>query len=325
MYQVPALKEYFINYMNENSFDKSPKGLFKPVDYILRLGGKRLRPILVLMSYNLFHNSISAALPIAYAIEIFHNFSLVHDDIMDEAPIRRGKPTIHHKYGLNTGILSGDVMLIYAYQYLLKIKQKELIPEIVTIFTEVAEKVCIGQQYDVDFETSNKVSISDYLKMIEYKTAVLLVGALKMGATLAKASSIDIHHLGEFGKNIGLAFQMQDDLLDTFGEADKFGKMVGGDIVQNKKTYLVLKTLELADSKDKTQLIRLMNNEVIAPTEKVELVKSIFIKYDIQQLTYSKQQEYQSQAMQHLAKVSVTQERKVALTKLANDLLLRKI
>jgi len=276
MYSVPNLKKIYLEYLHANPFSKAPQALFEPVDYIMQLGGKRLRPILVLMGYNLFREDIQPALPIAQAVEIFHNFSLVHDDIMDEAPLRRGQPTVHHKYDTNTGILSGDVMLIYAYHYLLKIKEERLIAPIVKVFTEVAEAVCVGQQYDMNFETSNSVTIPEYLKMIENKTALLLVGALKMGAILAEADEQDVYHLGEFGRNVGIAFQLQDDILDTFGDPEKFGKRVGGDIVQNKKTFLVLKTMEVANEADKNKLLTLMQSYPKDEEKKIEEVRAIF-------------------------------------------------
>ncbi len=323
MYSVADLKTVYLDYMRANPFTKEPKGLFEPVDYIMQLGGKRLRPILVLMAYNLFEEEVSPALPIAQAIEIFHNFSLVHDDIMDEAPLRRGQPTVHHKYDNNTGILSGDVMLIYAYQYLLKIKEKDLLPDIIQEFTDVAEAVCVGQQYDMNFETDEMVTIPAYLSMIEHKTALLLVGALKMGAILAKTSPENIHHLGEFGRNVGIAFQLQDDILDTFGDPEKFGKRVGGDIVQNKKTFLVLKTQEVADDIDKKRLKDLMASYPADEEQKISEVRTLFQKNNIQKLADSVKETYQNKAMWHLDKVAVDPQRKNELKTLAAVLLKR--
>ena len=325
MYSVAQLKDAFLDYLQQNPFSKAPEKLFEPVDYIMQLGGKRLRPVLVLMAYNLYEKDIKAALPIAQAVEIFHNFSLVHDDIMDEAPLRRGQPTVHHKYDTNTGILSGDVMLIYAYVYLLKVERQEIIPEIIKIFTEVAEAVCIGQQYDMDFETSNEVTIPAYLMMIEHKTAFLLVGALKMGAILAGASEEDLFHLGEFGRNIGIAFQLQDDILDTFGDPEKFGKRVGGDILQNKKTFLVLKTIEVANEFDRKQLKKLMSNSPSEEEKKIREVRTIFQKNNIQTLANKVKNEYQDKAMNHLEKVKVAAHKKEELSNLAAVLLDRKV
>ena len=324
MYSIAQLKDAFLDYLQQNPFTKAPTKLFEPVDYIMQLGGKRIRPILVLMAYNLYETDIKMALPIAQAVEIFHNFSLVHDDIMDEAPLRRGKPTVHYKYDTNTGILSGDVMLIYAYHYLLKVEDKAIIPEIIKTFTEVAEAVCIGQQYDMDFETNNEVTIPTYLMMIEHKTAFLLVGALKMGAILAKTSKEDVFHLGEFGRNIGIAFQLQDDILDTFGDAATFGKRIGGDILQNKKTFLVLKTLAVASERDKKELERLMSSYPVEEAKKIKEVKSIFQKNNIQHLANQVKNEYQDKAMNHLKMVAVADEKKEELKALATLLLKRK-
>ncbi len=323
MYSVPKLKEVYLEYLHANPFNQAPQTLFEPVDYIMQLGGKRLRPILVLMAYNLYNKDIQPALPIAQAVEIFHNFSLVHDDIMDEAPLRRGKATVHHKYDINTGILSGDVMLIYAYHYLLKIENQKLVPAILKVFTTVAEAVCIGQQYDMNFETSDSVTIPEYLKMIEHKTALLLVGALKMGAILAEADEQDVYHLGEFGRNIGVAFQLQDDILDTFGNPEKFGKRIGGDIVQNKKTFLVLKTIEVAVETDKNKLLTLMQTYPKDEAKKIEAVKNIFQKNNIQHLADVVKETYQNQAMLHLDSVNILSEKKQQLKTLAEQLLRR--
>jgi len=323
MYSVATLKEIYLEYLHANPFNKAPQALFEPADYIMQLGGKRLRPILVLMAYNLFKKEIEPALPIAQAVEIFHNFSLVHDDIMDAAPLRRGQPTVHHKYDINTGILSGDVMLIYAYQYLLKIEQQQLIPAIVKVFTDVAEAVCVGQQYDMNFETNDSVTIPEYLTMIENKTALLLVGALQMGAILANADEQDVYHLGEFGRNVGIAFQLQDDILDTFGDPEKFGKRIGGDIAQNKKTFLVLKTLEVANEVDKNKLLDLMQTYPENVEKKIETVRAIFRKNNIQQLADVSKKAYQAKAMLHLDNVKIPLERKSPLQSLADQLLRR--
>lgn len=325
MYSVADLKATYLKYMQANAFTKAPNELFEPADYIMQLGGKRLRPILVLMAYNLFKKEIEPALPIAQAVEVFHNFSLVHDDIMDEAPLRRGQPTVHQKYDNNTGILSGDVMLIYAYQFLLKIKEKDLIPEIVQIFTDVAEAVCVGQQYDMNFETQADVTIPAYLHMIENKTAMLLVGALKMGAILSRTSQQNVEHLAAFGRNIGIAFQLQDDILDTFGDPEKFGKRVGGDIVQNKKTFLVLKTQAVANADDRHRLQQLMANYPKDEEQKIAEVRALFEKNNIQVLADKVKADYQEKAMWHLSQVEVAAERKQVLVQLANSLLERTI
>jgi len=323
MYTPPELRSFFLDYMQQHNFQFSPKELFEPVDYILQLGGKRLRPILLLMSHNLYQAKIDAALPAAYSYEIFHNFSLVHDDIMDEAPLRRGKPTIHQKYDINTGILSGDVMLIYAYRYLLEVPDKNLVPELMSLFSKVASEVCIGQQYDMNFETSTTVTIAAYLQMIEYKTASLIAGALQTGTILAGAPAADRHHIYEFGRNLGIAFQLQDDILDTYGNAATFGKRIGGDIVQNKKTYLVLKAMQLANNTQKQVLEELLSSYPKDETAKIAAVVAIFDALDIKSIASRKKDGYHQKAIEHLALVKVAEERKIHLKEIAKELLER--
>lgn len=312
----------FIAYMEDNTFDKDPSGLYQPVDYIMQLGGKRLRPILVLMSYRLFHDVYEPALPLGLAVEVFHNFSLVHDDIMDAAPLRRGKPTVHELYDVNTGILSGDVMLIKCYEFLLRAPAK-LIPALIQTFNELAIKVCEGQQYDMDFETRSDVTIPEYLKMIEYKTAALIEGCLKLGAILAESGKENGQHLAAFGRNIGLAFQMQDDILDTFGDPAKFGKKVGGDILNNKKTYLLLTAQALADEQDRKQLEKWMSSKEADEQEKVQAVTQLFKKYQVLERATEQMQLYQTKAFEHLTQVTAADERKQELIDLANELLVR--
>ena len=220
--------------------EKHPKSLYEPIDYILSLGGKRIRPVLTLMAADIFDGDHKKAISAAKAVEMFHNFSLVHDDIMDDAPLRRGNETVHEKWNLNTGILSGDAMLILAYQYFENYEPK-IFQALAKLFSKTALEVCEGQQYDVDFETRDDVTIPEYLKMIEYKTAVLLGAAMKMGAIVAETSEENADLIYNFGLNLGIAFQLQDDYLDAFGNPETFGKQVGGDIIENKKTYLYLK------------------------------------------------------------------------------------
>ena len=247
MHTVSELQKKFEKKLRAYRFPDSPRSLYEPCEYILSLGGKRLRPVMALMACNLFKPRVTAAYPVAFAVEAFHNFTLMHDDIMDNAPLRRGKATAHEKYNTNTAILSGDVLLVWAYRFLEEIRDKKTAMKIVSVLSRVAVDVCEGQQYDVDFETRNDVSLEEYVRMIELKTAVLLGAALEMGALVAKASDRDAEYLYHFGRLAGIAFQIQDDLLDAFGDAASFGKQVGGDILQNKKTYLVLKTLEVAN------------------------------------------------------------------------------
>ena len=236
-----------ISYQNQieealkaKNYGSNPKELYEPIAYIMSLGGKRLRPVLVFMACDFFDGDISQALHPAIAIELFHNFTLVHDDLMDNAPLRRNQPTVHEKWNSSIAILSGDVMMVRAYQELCQAKVNYL-PELLKVFSETAVKVCEGQQYDMNYESMQKVSIAQYLKMIELKTAVLLGGALKIGSIVGGAKEEEAQLLFDFGKNIGIAFQLQDDILDVYADAAKFGKQKGGDIIANKKTYLLLK------------------------------------------------------------------------------------
>ncbi len=326
MSQLSEFQSDFLQYMKTNAFSKAPEGLYEPVDYILQLGGKRLRPVLVLMGYQLFEENYKAALPLSMAVEVFHNFSLVHDDIMDAAPLRRGKPTVHHHYGLNTGILSGDVMLILCYEYLLKVEKKHLVADLVAVFNEMAIKVCEGQQYDMDFETRQDVTIPAYLMMIEYKTAALIECSLALGGILAEAGAENIDHLRAFGRNIGLAFQMQDDILDTFGDPEKFGKKVGGDILNNKKTFLVLKAMELADEEDQEKLATWMRTtDEVDEEEKISAVRALFRKWRVHELATEKMDQYQKTAFEHLHQVQAPASKKQVLIDLADQLLVREV
>ena len=325
MQDVVELQSLFNKYLNENQFHQKPTGLYEPINYILSLGGKRIRPVLLLMGCNLFNDNIAQALPASFAIEIFHNFSLLHDDIMDEAPLRRGKPTVHVKYNQNTGILSGDVMLVYAYEFLLQLDDEIKIPTIIKTFNQVAIEVCEGQQHDMDFETRSDVSIDEYLKMIEQKTAVLIAGGLKIGAMIGGSSEEDATHLYEFGRNIGIAFQLQDDILDTYGDPEKFGKKVGGDIVQNKKTFLVIKALELGTEDQCARLSDLFNIDSTDENIKIEKVKSIFNELKIREAAEQLMESYLALAFEHLAAVDVADENKKALINLSNELMGREV
>ncbi len=325
MYSHSALKNIFIAYLNEHKFEISPRELYEPVDYILSLGGKRMRPVFLLMGTNLFNDHIENALPAAFAVEVFHNFTLLHDDIMDEAPLRRGKTTVHTKYDINTGILSGDVMLIYAYKYLSNINDKSLLPILFDIFNKTAIGVCEGQQYDMNFENRDDVQIEEYLKMIELKTAILVAGGLEIGALIGGASSEDARHLANFGKNIGIAFQLQDDILDTFGDPEKFGKKVGGDIAQNKKTYLILKAYEVADKETKQRLKNILEDKNIDETLKIADVTQILKLLNIQELAKNLKQEYLNKAFEHLDAIKESEERKTPLRQLAAALMGREV
>ena len=256
MLTVNQYREVFVQYLKKFPINREPSNLYDPVSYILTLKGKRLRPILTLMATDIFSNSYKPGLDAALAVEVFHNFSLVHDDIMDSAELRRGNKTVHKKWNVSTGILSGDVMLIQAYQ-LFENYEGEVFVDLAKLFSKTAIEVCEGQQYDVDFETRDNVKTSDYLKMITYKTAVLLGASMKMGAIIARASKEDQDKIYDFGKYLGIAFQLQDDYLDAFGDEIKFGKKIGGDILENKKTYLYLKAIEFLIEDKKNQLLGL--------------------------------------------------------------------
>ena len=281
-----------------NHSNNSPKQLYQPIEYALGLGGKRMRPILVLMAHQLFDKDIDVAISPALAIEVFHNFTLLHDDIMDKAPLRRGQQTVHEKWNSNVAILSGDTMLVQAYQLMCNVN-KDVLKEILDVFNKAAVQVCEGQQWDMNFETQSDVSIPDYLKMIEYKTAVLLAASLQIGGITAGVSLKEQNHLYEFGRNMGIAFQLKDDLLDVFGNSETFGKQVGGDIRVNKKTYLYLKALALANPNQHADLINYFSTTEFAE-DKVEAVKSIFLALDLHNVTSELMKDYHAKAMQHL-------------------------
>jgi geranylgeranyl diphosphate synthase type II len=322
-HSLPQLLEHIQNYSQRCPFPDNPAQLYEPCDYILSLGGKRLRPALLLLGYELFAEDIEAALPAAWAVELFHNFSLVHDDIMDAAPLRRGQPTVHTRWNTTTGILSGDVMLIYAYKSLAAVPDKSVIPELLHTFNRVAIEVCEGQQMDVDFESRNDVSIADYIRMIELKTAVLLGGALEMGAICGHADPADVERLNNFGRLAGIAFQIQDDLLDTYGDPAKFGKQVGGDILQNKKTLLILKTLEIAPPADQAELRQWMNSNHGDPDAKIAAVRAIFDRNNIPLLIAEEQKRYQKEAFRQLDAVSAPTHRKAVLRNMVSELFVR--
>lgn len=313
-----SFKSYLDHFVSEN---RTPKSLYEPSDYILQLGGKRLRPILVLMACKYFNSDYKKALPAALAIEVFHNFTLVHDDIMDDALLRRGNQTVHEKWDLNTGILSGDAMLILAYQ-LFESYEPEVFKKLVSLFSQTALEVCEGQQYDVDFEERNDVQVEEYLKMIEYKTSVLVACALKMGAIIGGASQQDADAMYDFGKYLGIAFQLQDDYLDAFGNPETFGKQVGGDILENKKTYLVIKALELASNDDRESLLKAMLVQEKS-LEKVENVKVIFMKSGATEVTLKAIIDFTAKAFTQLDLLSISEDSKNELRSFGRYLIQR--
>lgn len=325
MITIEYLRKLFLGYLNQKHLKQQPRELYEPVNYIMELGGKRMRPVMLLMAYNLFKDDVEKGLPAAYAIEMFHNFSLVHDDIMDNAPLRRGKATVHSKYNINTGILSGDVMLIKAYEALMNTEDVSLLPALVRLFNDIAVKVCEGQQMDMNFETRKEVTIDEYITMISFKTAALLAGGMRMGALIAGADEEDASLVFDFAWNIGIAFQLQDDILDTYGDPEKFGKKVGGDIVQNKKTYLVLRALELADEKEAQRLDQLMSTPTTNEKSKIESVKTIFNNLNVWEEAERLKESYQIKAFEALDSVNVPDLRKQQLITIANQLIGREV
>jgi len=322
MQSLEFYQKEFISHLEDQKLIKEPKSLYAPIDYILNLGGKRLRPVLTLIACELFGVDYRKALPTAMAVEVFHNFSLVHDDIMDDAPLRRGQLTVHEKWNVNTGILSGDAMLINSYEYF-EGYEANILKQLFLVFNKTAIEVCVGQQYDMDFESRTDVVISEYLKMIEYKTSVLIGAALKMGAIVAGASEKDQDHLYEFGKNLGIAFQLQDDFLDAFGDPESFGKQVGGDIIENKKTFLYLKALELGSGRDQKKLLDYFDNQPQDPSEKVEAVKKMFKRIGSDRATMAEIEKYTHKAFASLSKIDASENGKRLLRQLGENLMRR--
>lgn len=300
-------------------FPDNQENLYEPCRYLLEAGGKRIRPALCLMAAEMFDGINEDAFQAAMAVELFHNFTLIHDDIMDKAPLRRGKLTVHEKYGLTTGILSGDVMGIFSYHCLGKVSAKHL-PEVFTIFNKTAIEVCEGQQWDMDFEVQNEVDIDDYLKMISLKTSVLLAASLQIGAILGGANKEDAHNLYEFGKNLGIAFQLQDDYLDTFGSEEKIGKKPGGDIRANKKTFLMLKSRALANESDLMVIDEMITKD---DETKVEGIRNIYLNLNIDKLSKDIINQYSEASFNYLDKINVPEEKKQELKQLASWLLNR--
>lgn len=317
-------QEEFLEYLGNQKIIREPKNLYTPINYILQLGGKRIRPVLTLMAADIFSNNYKKALPAALAVEVFHNFTLIHDDIMDEAPLRRGKETVHQKWNLNTGILSGDAMLILAYQYFENYEPKTF-QKLAQLFSKTALEVCDGQQLDIDFETRNDVTIPEYIKMISLKTSVLVAAALKMGAIVAEANEEQANNLYSYGLNLGIAFQLQDDYLDTFGNPETFGKQVGGDIIENKKTYLYLKALELANKEDRETLLELFNQKFVSNSQKIEKVKDIFFKNNIPSIIKEQIISYTNIAFEYIETLKISEEKKENLKLFGTSLMSRDV
>ncbi|WP_309641193.1 polyprenyl synthetase family protein [Flavobacterium sp.] len=324
MHSIQQYQQFIAEYLQAEQHNNEPKNLYEPIHYILGLGGKRIRPVLTLMTAEIFDVDYKKALPAALAVEVFHNFSLIHDDIMDDAPLRRGHETVHEKWDVNTGILSGDAMLILAYQYFEKY-EPNIFKELAKLFSKTALEVCEGQQWDVDFENRDDVTIPDYLKMIEYKTAVLVAAAMKMGAIIAETSQENANLIYEFGLNLGLAFQLQDDYLDAFGNPETFGKQVGGDIIENKKTYLYLKAVEFASSEDNEQLMHLYSIQPDDNSDKIDSVKEIFNQTGASAATQKAIEEYTMKAFSTLEKINIDSNKKTMLRAFGENLMGRKV
>jgi len=324
MLTVEEYRSEFLSYLENFKSPTNPKNLYEPVSYILGLKGKRIRPILTLLTCDIFNDNHKAALDAALAVEVFHNFSLVHDDIMDEAPIRRGNQTVHKKWDLSTAILSGDVMLILAYQ-LFENYSGDTFVSLAELFSKTAIEVCEGQQMDIDFSKKVDVSADEYLKMIEFKTAVLIGASMKMGAIVAGASEKDQNNIYEFGKNLGLAFQIQDDFLDTYGEQEKFGKKIGGDILENKKTLLFIRAKQLLNSSDSENLTKLYSSKFTDDLNKISEVRRLFEKCNIPEIISSEIENFTNISLKMLDELQISHEKKDFLRDFANSLMKRNI
>jgi geranylgeranyl diphosphate synthase type II len=319
MHNFETLSKQFAQYFSTRHFPNEPATLYDADEYFLSLGGKRVRPVMCLMGNELFDDIHEDAWPVAAAIELFHNFTLIHDDIMDKAPLRRNQPTVHAKYGESTALLAGDVMLVVAYEYLNKVKTDHL-HHVLRLFNKTAMEVCEGQQLDMDFEKQDSVNMDEYIRMIELKTSVLLAASLQLGAVLGGAGQANQDHLYQFGRNLGIAFLVQDDYLDCFGDPAKFGKQPGGDIMSNKKTFLMIKALEAANPNQLKELRRLMNDN---PSDKVAKVLSIFHDCGVDKWAFDLKDKYLTAAFENLEEMAVVSGRKQPLKELAQFLVQR--
>lgn len=323
MLTATEIQEKVNAYIASLPYERKPKSLYDPIEYVLAAGGKRIRPSFVLMAYNLFHDDVDRILPVATALETYHNYTLLHDDLMDKADMRRGRPTVHKKWDDNTAILSGDTMFVLAYEHLAKCDTKYLKPAL-DLFTETALEVSEGQQFDMEFETRNDVAEEEYIEMIRLKTSVLLACALKMGAVVAGASDADANALYAFGEKVGLAFQLQDDLLDVYGDPKVFGKAIGGDITSNKKTFMLINAFNRADAGTRAELERWTTATEFDPAEKIAAVTEIYNRLGIDKLAEQRIKEYFEQSRQHLDELSVSDDRKAVLREYTERMMNRK-
>ncbi len=322
MHSIEELRDIFSTYLNQESFQQEPKNLYEPNNYFLQIGGKRLRPTLLLLATELFGGKIENALPASLAIEYFHNFTLIHDDVMDNAPVRRGFTTIHEKYNLNTAILSGDVLMIKACEYLSKV-EGIYFKQVFDVYTKTAIEVCEGQQYDIDFETQKFVSHSEYIEMIRLKTSVLLAASMKIGAILGGANETDAELLYTYAENLGIAFQIQDDILDCFGDEGLVGKQPGGDIIQNKKTLLLIEAMRLSSVQNDIRLNEWLNKTSYLNEEKVSSIQQIFKEYNIKHFALQQRNFYVEQSMLALENMNLDTTKKSILKSLVDYLVIR--
>ena len=324
MNEIEQYQKNINEFIAQNKFSKFPQELYEPLDYIMALGGKRMRPVMVMMACDLLNGKMEDAVPAAMAIETFHNFTLIHDDIMDNAPVRRGKITVHEKWNVNTAILSGDVMLIEAYALLMRY-ENDLLRQILTIFNKSAIEVCEGQQIDMNFENRMDVSLDEYIHMITLKTAVVLGASLEVGALIAGVSPKQAHHLYEFGRNMGIAFQLRDDYLDLYADPEKFGKQVGGDVISNKKTFMLIKALELAKDNDAIILNKWLQAPTFNASEKVEAIKNIFDQLSIPQLLNDAVASYANLAWKEFEQIEAAEYKKKIMSDFMKGLLAREV
>lgn len=323
-YSPETLRTQIHEYIHTLGYKRQPEGLYEPIEYVLGMGGKRLRPVLLLLAYNLYRGDVERAFPQAAGIETYHNFTLLHDDLMDKADKRRGCPTVHKKWNENTAILSGDAMLILAYRYMLQGCEQAHVHDVAETFSRVAIEVCEGQQWDMEFEHRNDVTIREYVEMIRLKTSVLLAGALKIGAILADAPREDAQALYDFGMKAGVAFQLQDDYLDVYGNSEVFGKNIGGDILCNKKTFMLLTAFDSADEATRRELTHWMTRSDFNPQEKISAVTAIYKKVGVGSICETEIARYYSEAKSCLGKVNVPNERKQYLIDFMQSLMNRK-
>lgn len=322
MQSIEQLQNLVNKAIAETEYKAKPSELYEPITYLMKLGGKRMRPVLVLLSTELFGGDVTKALNAAVGIELFHNFTLMHDDIMDKAPLRRGKPTVHVKWNDSAAILSGDVMFVEAYKMMIRVDDN-ILREVLDIFSDTASGVCQGQQADMNFEKRNDVSIEEYIDMIKLKTAVLLAGSMQIGALIGGAEKQQASLLYEFGENLGLAFQLQDDILDVYGDPEKFGKLVGGDILANKKTFMLIKAKELAQGDLEKDLTHWLSNNSYNPKDKIKAITSIYDDLEVRKLAEIKMEGFARKALNALDRISVENARKELLKGFAEQLLIR--